>query len=137
MWKILANLIGGPIVKGLLDGYKARLAATNTRDRLAVDMALKETDAEIARVNARKELGILAMSHPIWWVAWGLFVIPIGIYNATIYILSTLSIGPDTYAVLQVPYEQEELGRIVVQYIFIAQGGSGIAGAVLKRFGAR
>lgn len=137
MWKLILNFIGGPIVKGILDGYKARLASINTRDRLAVDIALKEVDAKIARTNARKEMNITSMSHPVWWFAWGLFVIPVGLYHASIYMLSILSIGPDVYAVLQVPPEQEKLGRTIVEYIFLAQGGAGVTGAVLNRFGKR
>lgn len=129
----LGSLIGGPIVKGLIDGYKAKLEAQNDSDRIAADLAGKAIEAEIARRNAQRDLGIASMSHPVWWVAWGLFVIPVGLYHASIFILSTLGIGPDVYAVLKVPPDQQELSRVIIQYLFLAQGGAGVAGALIKR----
>lgn len=134
MIQAILGFIGGPIVKGVIDGYKAKLAATNTTDRLAVELATKDIEAEIARRNAQRDLGIAGMSHPVWWIAWGLFVIPVGLYHATIFILSTLGIGPETYAVLKVPLDQQELSKVVIQYLFIAQAGAGVAGALIKRF---
>ncbi len=130
----LISLLTGPIINGLLDGYKAKLAATNTEDKLAVELAVADINAERDRRNAQRDLGIAGMNHPVWWVAWGLFVIPVGLYNATIFILSTLSIGPSTFSVLQVPVAQEQLMATIVQSIFLAQGISGIAGAAIKRF---
>jgi hypothetical protein len=47
----LASLIGGPIITSIIDGYKAKLAAGNTQDRIAADLAAKEIEAEI---EARK-----------------------------------------------------------------------------------
>ena len=133
MWTWLASFLTGPIVKGVLDGYKAKLAAANDSDRIAADLAGKAIEAEIARRNAQRDLGIASMSHPVWWIAWGLFVIPVGLYHATIFILSTLGIGPETFAVLRVPPDQQQLSNAVIQYLFLAQGGVGIAGTLIQR----
>jgi hypothetical protein len=46
MWGFLANLIGGPIVNGLIDGYKAKLAAGNTSEKIAADLAARELNVE-------------------------------------------------------------------------------------------
>ena len=137
MWTILAKLIGGPIVNGLIQAYKAKLTNATEKDKLAVDLAAKEIEAETARRMAQRDLGIAGMSHPVWWIAWGLFVIPVGLYHATIFVLSTLSIGPDTYAVLKVPPAQEELSATIISYLFLAQAGSGVVGAAIKRLSAR
>ena len=135
MLAFLASFISGPLVKGLIDGYKAKLQAANDRDRIAADLAEKAIDAERARRDAQRDLGIAGMSHPVWWIAWGLFVIPVGLYHATIFMLSTLGIGPDTYVVLKVPPDQQELSRAIIQYLFLAQAGAGVAGAIIKRLG--
>ena len=37
MWTWLASLIGGPVVNGLIDAYKAKLDAANTQDRIAAE----------------------------------------------------------------------------------------------------
>lgn len=136
----IGSLIGGPVVNGLISAYKAKLAAGNDRDRMAVDLAKTDIEAEIARRNAQRDLGIAAMSHPVWWVAWCLFVIPVGLYHATIFIVSTLGIPPcggitvsPCFTVLRVPPDQQELSKTVIAYLFLAQGASGIAGAVIKK----
>jgi hypothetical protein len=41
MWELLANLIGGPIVTGLIKAYQAKLAAGNTSERIAADLAAR------------------------------------------------------------------------------------------------
>jgi hypothetical protein len=135
MLKWLTEFVTGKTIGLLLEGYKAKLAATNTSDKHAVDLALADINAERARREAQRDLGIAAMNHPVWWIAWGLFVIPVGIYNAAIFLLSTAGIGPETFAVLRVPGAQEALMGSIIQSIFLAQGVSGIAGAVIKRFG--
>lgn len=134
MFSWIASFIAGPVVNGILNGYKAKLAAGNETDRLAVELASKSIEADIARRNAQRDLGIAGMNHPVWWLGWVLFVIPVGLYNAAIFILSTLGIPPDTFAVLRVPLEQEQLARTVVEYFFLAQGGTGIAGLLVSRF---
>jgi hypothetical protein len=64
MWGWLANLIGGPVVTGLINAYKARLDASNTKDRIAADLAAKEIEAEIA---ARKEASALIIAEQGRW----------------------------------------------------------------------
>lgn len=46
MWGFLANLIGGPVVNGLIAGYKAKLAAGNTSEKIAADLAARELNVE-------------------------------------------------------------------------------------------
>lgn len=46
--------------------------------------------AEIARQNAQAGLVSAMMSHPIWWVGWALFVVPVGLYSALIHFKSIL-----------------------------------------------
>mgnify|MGYP003326152125 FL=1 len=65
MWSWLASLLGGPIVTGLLNAYKAKLDAANTRDAQAVDLAKKEIEGEIA---ARQAETSLLRQEQGWWV---------------------------------------------------------------------
>lgn len=80
MWSWLASLIGGPIVTGLINAYKLRLEASNTRDRIAADLAAKEIEAEIA---ARKEASAVIMAEQGRWytaIIRPLLALPIIIY---------------------------------------------------------
>ena len=60
MWSWLASLIGGPVVNGLINAYKARLDASNTKDHIAADLAAKEIEAEIV---ARKEASAVIIAE--------------------------------------------------------------------------
>lgn len=51
MWTWLARLLSGPVVTGLVNAYKAKLDAATTRERIAADLAAKETEAEIESPN--------------------------------------------------------------------------------------
>lgn len=130
----LLSFLSGPLLGKLVDAYKLRLDAQNTEGRIAADVAIEAIKAEASARQAHKELGLASMNHPIWWFAWCLFVIPVGLYHGGIFMLSVLSIPPETYAILRVPPEQEILGRQIVANIFFVQGGVGILGPLVKRF---
>lgn len=67
MWQILANLLGGPIVTGLINAYKAKLDAGNTSDKIAADLAARELAVE----QREKELAsqIVVSEEGRWWTA--------------------------------------------------------------------
>ena len=80
MWTWLASLLGGPVVNGLIAAYKTKLEATNTRDRIAADLAGKEIEAEI---EARKQASaIIIAEQGRWYTAMirPLLAMPIVIY---------------------------------------------------------
>jgi hypothetical protein len=80
MWSWLASFIGGPLVGGLISTYKAKLDAANTQDRLAVDLAIKEIEAEI---EARKQASAIIIAEQGRWytaIIRPLLALPIIIY---------------------------------------------------------
>ena len=60
----LASLIGGPIVNGLIEGYKAKLDAASTHDRIAADLAAEDIKAEIA---ARQQASTIIIAEQGRW----------------------------------------------------------------------
>ena len=55
MWTWLASFLGGPVVNGLINAYKAKLEAANTEGAQGADLAAKAIAAEIeARARARR-----------------------------------------------------------------------------------
>ena len=67
MWSWLASLIGGPVVNGLINAYKARLDASNTKDRIAADLAAKEIEADI--VARREASAVIIAEQGRWYTA--------------------------------------------------------------------
>jgi len=57
MWQAIIGFLGGPVIKGLLDAYNAKLKAGNTTEGHAVNLAA----AEIA---AQTQLRIAQIGHP-------------------------------------------------------------------------
>lgn len=73
MWTLLLNFLGGPIVNGLLNAYKAKLDAANTAGAQAVTVAQA---AMVAEVQARAEANALVtvqLGH--WWSAWPMILV--------------------------------------------------------------
>jgi hypothetical protein len=80
MWTWLASLLGGPVITGLINAYKAKLNATNTQDRIAADLAAKEIEAEI---EARKQASAIIIAEQGRWytaIIRPLLALPIIIY---------------------------------------------------------
>jgi hypothetical protein len=102
----LVSLITGPLLSSLtgpfLEAYKAKLAATNSRDAMAVELAVKEIDAEIAaRAEATK---IMLIENGRWWTAapraivcwsFALYVAKCVIYDKMLGLGSTPALGGD------------------------------------------
>lgn len=63
----LASLIGGPVIEALIGAYKAKLAAGNTADRIAADLAAQE----LALERRQRELStrLLLAEQGRWYTA--------------------------------------------------------------------
>jgi hypothetical protein len=58
MWTWLASFLGGPVISGLINAYKAKLDAGNTQGRIAADLAAKELDVQAREIEAQKAIRI-------------------------------------------------------------------------------
>lgn len=57
MWTTIVGLIGGPVIKGLLDAYQAKLKAGTTDNKIASDLAASE-------IADQTRLRIAQVGHP-------------------------------------------------------------------------
>jgi hypothetical protein len=64
MWLAIINLIGGPVVSGLIQAYNAHLKATTADIAVAADLAGKEIAAQTAETQALALLKIAEIGHP-------------------------------------------------------------------------
>lgn len=48
MWMAILSFIGGPVIKGLIDAYQAKLKAGNVESKIAADLAAGEIAAQTA-----------------------------------------------------------------------------------------
>jgi len=80
MLQWLAQFLTAPIIGGFIEAYKAKLAADNTQDRTAADLAAKAIAAEI---EARKSANAVIIAEQGRWytaVIRPLLALPVIIY---------------------------------------------------------
>jgi hypothetical protein len=64
MWMTILSFLGGPVIKGLIDAYKAKLAAGNVDSKIAADLAATEIAAQTAEAQVLAQLKIAEIGHP-------------------------------------------------------------------------
>ena len=64
MWLALMQLIGGPVVSGLISAYQEHLKATTQDKTIAADLAAKEIAAQNIETQAQIQLKIAEIGHP-------------------------------------------------------------------------
>jgi hypothetical protein len=64
MWMTILSFIGGPVIKGLIDAYQARLKAGNTSEKIAADLAGAEIAAQTAETQAITQYRMAEIGHP-------------------------------------------------------------------------
>lgn len=87
---MLASLLTTPIIGAILkplfgtmlEGYKAKLDAGNTRERIAADLAERELQVQQAEIQAQSQLKVAQIGHA--WEPEKLFAYIIVIYFAKI-----------------------------------------------------
>ncbi|MGJ4883007.1 hypothetical protein [Bradyrhizobium sp. HKCCYLRH1065] len=52
MWMAILSFLGGPVIKGLIESYKAKVAAGVADTKTAADLAAAEIAAQTAETNA-------------------------------------------------------------------------------------
>lgn len=102
MLGMIMGFLGGPLLNNLLAAYKARLENASGQDKMAVDLAIKEIEAEIeARKNAN---AIIIAEQGRWWTAapraivqwsFALFVAKVVVWDKVLSLGSTDPLGGD------------------------------------------
>lgn len=59
----IISFLGGPVIKGLIDAYQAKLKAGNVDNRIAADTAANEIAAQTAETNAITQYRIAEIGH--------------------------------------------------------------------------
>lgn len=67
MWMTIISFLGGPVIKGLIDAYQAKLKAGNVSERIAADVAAGEIAAQTRDVEIAAE--IVKSEQGRWYTA--------------------------------------------------------------------
>lgn len=63
MWMAILSFLGGPVIKGLIDAYQAKLAAGTKDAKIASDLAATEIAAQTAEMQAQTQYRIAALGR--------------------------------------------------------------------------
>lgn len=63
MWLAILSFLGGPVVKGLIEAYNAKLKAGNADSRIASELAAAEIAAQTAEANAILQYRTAELGH--------------------------------------------------------------------------
>ena len=63
MWMAILSFLGGPVIKGLINAYQAKLKAGNVESRIAADLAATEIAAQVSETNAITQYRIAELGH--------------------------------------------------------------------------
>ena len=63
MWMTILSFLGGPIVKGLIDAYQAKLKAGTVESKIAADLAATEIAAQINESKTVMQYRIAEIGH--------------------------------------------------------------------------
>jgi hypothetical protein len=63
MWMTILSFLGGPVIKGLIDAYQAKLKAGNVESKIAADLASTEIAAQVSESNAITKYRIAEIGH--------------------------------------------------------------------------
>ncbi|WP_316235052.1 MULTISPECIES: hypothetical protein [unclassified Bradyrhizobium] len=126
----LFSLLTG--LPGFLNGLLAYLnkkqdtaAVFNTNSK---DVSIATIQAETARINATRDVLTVAMSHPIWWVAWAIGVFPVMVYYACIFWVSTFPFWG--WTVQKAPADALDFAKLVVGSMFAIGGASSVIAGI-------
>ena len=127
MWMTLLSFIGGPVVSGLIKAYQAKLAAGNTSERIAADVASSEIASQTAETNAITQLKIAQIGH--WYEPEKLFAYSLWFYFTKVYIYdAALGLGTTD----AVRGDVAMWGGLVISFYFAKKGFENVA-RILKR----
>ena len=64
MWMTILSFLGGPVMRGLVQAYQAKVKAGVADNKTAADLAAQEIAAQTAEAQLHNQLKIAEVGHP-------------------------------------------------------------------------
>lgn len=127
MWMTIISFLGGPVIKGLIDAYQAKLKAGNTSEKIASDTAASEMAVQTAEIKAQTEYKIAALGH--WYEPDKIMGYAVAVYFAKLLVYDkVLGMGStDPLAGFA-----ETTANLIVAFYFAKRGFENIARIIKK-----
>jgi hypothetical protein len=134
MWASLVLGIPG-MLNGLLTYLNKKQENAAVFNGNSKEVSVAVVQSEIARQNSVASVITASMSHPVWWVAWGLGVFPVMAYYACIFWVSTFPFWG--WTVLKAPADALDFAKLVVGSMFGIAGTSSVLAGIVHAWKQR
>jgi hypothetical protein len=84
MWMTIISFLGGPVIKGLIDAYKAKLDAGTKDNKIAADLAAGEIAAQTTEIQEQTRYRIAELGY--WYEPDKLMGYAVAVYIAKLLI---------------------------------------------------
>lgn len=133
IFSLLTSLPG--FLNGLLAYLQKKQDADVAKNTNAKDVGIAVVQAETARYQAAASVLQVAMGHPVFWIAWALGVLPVMLYYASIFWVSTFpALG---WSVLKAPADALEFAHQITGWMFGIAGASSLVAGVAQAWAKR
>jgi hypothetical protein len=127
LWQAIIGFLGGPVIKGLIDAYNAKLKAGNTSEKIAADLASSEIAAQTAETQAQTQYRIAELGY--WYEPDKLMGYAVAVYIAKLLIWDkVLGLGSTDPLGGWI----ETTANLVVSFYFAKRGFENVA-RIIKR----
>jgi hypothetical protein len=123
----LLNSVFGQAFSSLVDGYKAKLAAGNTADKIAADLAARELAVQQTEVQAQAQLRIAEVGH--FWEPDKLFEYTLWVYFSYALVWCNM-LGYSAY--VELSGQLLQWSAMIMAFLFGKRGIENVA-RILKR----
>lgn len=133
MWTIVANfvlkLFAGPAVDAFVKGYTAKLAAGNTSERLAGDLAARELGVQNTEIIATNQLKIAEIGHP-WEPEKLAFYVTLLYYSKIVVWDVILGLGSTD----ALHGQAAQWAQMIMGFYFVKRGGENISRILTRKW---
>jgi len=127
MWMTIIGFLGGPVIKGLIDAYQAKLKAGNVSERIAADSAAGEMAVQSVEIREQHATRRAEIGHP--FEPEKLFAYSLWFYFTKVYIYdAALGLGTTD----AVNGEVAVWGGLVITFYFAKRGFENVARILRK-----
>lgn len=126
----LGNLLGGPFAKAAVEAYRAKLDSTNTSERIAADIALRDLALQQREQELRTQVNLADGQHWYAAVIRPLFALPFIIYLAKVVVWDKVLAWGVTD-----PLSPDLLGtfKTVLSFYFVGRSVEKVAQIIARR----
>jgi hypothetical protein len=123
------------LLKGLFGWLDKKEDTAVVKSNNAKDIGTAVIQSEGTRYQAWGSVLQVAMGHPVFWIGWGLGVLPVMLYYASIFWVSTFpALG---WEVQRAPADALEFAHQITNWMFGIAGASSLVAGVAQAWAKR